>query len=336
MNQLWAVVLAAGEGKRMNSELPKVLHPICGRSMLDYITGSAAELTDNVLIVIGHGASRVREQFKNKYSFVLQEQQLGTGHAVLKTLDNLPPEGTLLILCGDTPLLTSQHLDSLIKEHHDKAVTVATTILPDPSGYGRIIRDDSRRVKCITEDREATQEEKEINEINTGTYCFDLRLLREYLPRLSTDNAQQEYYLTDVVSLLYRDGYKTGTYVIDDYRVGLGINNRVQLAEAAMLMREKINKDLMMQGVTMIDPANTYIEHDVRIGTDTTLLPNTTLEKGTIIGKGCLIGPNSHLNGVKAEDKTVIRQSYLKEITVKAGKTIGPFECRISENSENC
>ncbi|MGM0651425.1 MAG: bifunctional UDP-N-acetylglucosamine diphosphorylase/glucosamine-1-phosphate N-acetyltransferase GlmU [Bacillota bacterium] len=336
MNQLWAVVLAAGEGKRMYSKLPKVLHSICGRSMLDYITGSAAELTDNILIVIGYGASLVREQFKSKYSFILQEQQLGTGHAVLESLAGLPDEGTLLILCGDTPLLTSEHLDSLIKEHHGNAVTVATTILPDPSGYGWIIRDASRRVKCITEDRDASEQEKEINEINTGTYCFDLRLLREYLPRLSTENAQQEYYLTDVVSLLYRDGYKAGSYIIDDYRVGLGINNRVQLAEAAMLMREKINKDLMMQGVTMIDPANTYIEHDVSIGTDTTLLPNTTLEKGTVIGRGCLIGPNSHLSRVKIEDGVVIRQSYLEGVTVEAGKTIGPFECLISVNSENC
>ena len=336
MNQLWAVVLAAGEGKRMHSDLPKVLHHLCGRSMLSYITGSASELTDNVLIVVGHGASQVQELYKNKYSFVFQEQQLGTGHAVLQSLDSLPSEGTLLILCGDTPLLTTEHLKSLLSRHNENAVTVATTNLPDPSGYGRVIRDDSNRVKCIIEDRDASKQEKKISEINTGTYCFDLHLLREYLPRLSTDNAQQEYYLTDVVSLLYRDGYKTGAYVIDENRVGLGINNRAQLAEAAVLMREKINHRLMMQGVTMVDPGSTYIDYDVTIGPDTTLLPNCVIEKGTTVGKGCLIGPNSHLRGVKVEEKAVISQSHLEGVTVKAGERIGPFDCRISENSENC
>ncbi len=333
MNQLWAVVLAAGEGKRMYSELPKVLHRLCGRSMLSYIAGSAAELTENILIVIGHGASQVRAQFQHKYKFVFQEQQLGTGHAVLQCLDSLPSEGTLLILCGDTPLLTKKHLKSLTKQHYNYAVTVATTILPNPSGYGRIIRDENRRVKCIVEDRDASEQEKKIDEINTGTYCFDLRLLREYLPRLSTDNTQQEYYLTDVVSLMYRSGYKTGAYVIDDYRVGLGINNRVQLAEAVRLMREKINNALMMQGVTMVDPDSTFVDHDVTIGPDTTLLPNCTLEKGTDIGRGCLIGPNSHLSGVKVKDRAVIRHSYLEGETVEAGAKIGPFEGRISANS---
>ena len=336
MNQLWAVVLAAGEGKRMHSELPKVLHSLCGRPMLSYITGSASELTDHVLIVVGHGASQVREYYKNKYSFVLQEQQLGTGHAVMQSLDSLPSEGTLLILCGDTPLLTTQHLKSLISQHDKNAVTVATTNLPDPSGYGRIVRDDSNRVKCIVEDRDASNQEKIISEINTGTYCFDLHLLREYLPRLSTDNAQKEYYLTDVVSLLYKNGYKTGAYIIDDYRVGLGINNRAQLADAAMLIREKINHRLMMQGVTMVDPASTYIDYDVTIGPDTTLLPNCVIEKGTVVGEGCLIGANCHLRGVKVEEMAVISQSYLERVTVKARERIGPFECRISENSENC
>jgi len=335
MNQLWAVVLAAGEGKRMHSELPKVLHSLCGRPMLSYITGSVSELTDNVLIVVGHGASQVRELYKNKYNFVFQEQQLGTGHAVLQSLDSLPSEGTLLILCGDTPLLTSQHLKSLISRHNENAVTVATTNLPDPSGYGRVIRDDRNRVKCIVEDRDASKQEKKISEINTGTYCFDLRLLREYLPRLSTDNTQQEYYLTDVVSLLYNDGYKTGVYVIDDNRVGLGINNRAQLAEATMLIREKINYRLMMQGVTMVDPGSTYIDHDVKIGPDTTLLPNCTIEKGTAVGKGSLIGPNSHLIAAKVEERAVIKQSYLEGVTVEAGERVGPFECRISGNSEN-
>ena len=335
MNQLWAVVLAAGEGKRMHSDLPKVLHYLCGRPMLSYIAGSASELTDNVLIVVGHGASQVQELYKSKYSFVFQEQQLGTGHAVLQSLDSLPSEGTLLILCGDTPLLTTQHLKSLINQHKENAVTVATTNLPDPSGYGRVVRDDSSRVKCIVEDRDASKQEKKINEVNTGTYCFDLHLLREYLPRLSTDNAQQEYYLTDVVSLLYRDGYKTGAYVIDDYRVGLGINNRVQLAEAAILMREKINHRLMMQGVTIIDPGSTYIDYDATIGSDTTLLPNCTIEKSTAVGKGCLIGPNSHLISAKVKDSAVIKQSYLEGVIVETGERVGPFECRISENSEN-
>jgi bifunctional UDP-N-acetylglucosamine pyrophosphorylase / glucosamine-1-phosphate N-acetyltransferase len=236
MEQLAAVILAAGEGKRMKSDLPKVLHSLCGKPMLEYIIESAAELTNRVVIVVGYGASLVKETIGSRWQYVLQDKQLGTGHAVMQAVPVLPAEGLLLVLCGDTPLLDVQTLQKLIDTGRTKVVTVATTFVPDPRGYGRIVRDNEGNVKAIVEEKDAGEEEKMIREINSGTYCFDLRYLRHYLPRLSTNNAQGEYYLTDLVAMIAEDGHAVGAYVIDDYRKGLGINDQNQLAEAEHLL----------------------------------------------------------------------------------------------------
>ncbi len=334
MEQLWAVILAAGEGKRMHSKLPKVLHLLCGKTMLEYILESAADLTDNVLIVVGHGASLVKETLKGRWRYVLQEQQLGTGHAVLKTLKDLPDEGFLLVLCGDTPLLTPDHLKRLLEAHGDNAATVATTSLPDPTGYGRIIRSENNMVIKIVEEKDASSEEKEIAEINTGTYCFDIKLLKHYLPLVGSDNAQNEYYLTDVISFMQRDGYRTGLYHLKDYRVGLGINNRVQLAEATQLLQERINRSLMLKGVSMPDPASVYTDADVVIGKDTEILPNCILQKGTIVGSGCRIGPDVHLSNAVIKDQAEIQHSVIFDSTVSRGKKIGPYAQIQKEKAE--
>jgi bifunctional UDP-N-acetylglucosamine pyrophosphorylase / glucosamine-1-phosphate N-acetyltransferase len=236
MKKLSAVILAAGEGKRMQSDLPKVLHPVCGRPMLEYILENAAALTTEIVIVVGHGASMVQETIGNRWQYVLQKEQLGTGHAVMQAIPVLPEEGYLLVLCGDTPLLDTSILQKLVLAGQQAAVAVATTIVPDARGYGRIIRDQKGLIRGIVEEKDASAEEKIVREINSGTYCFDLKYLRHYLPRLSNNNAQKEYYLTDLLAMMRNDGLTVGTFLIEDYRKGLGINDRIQLEEASQLM----------------------------------------------------------------------------------------------------
>ncbi len=327
MKDLWAVVLAAGEGKRMRSRLPKVLHPICGKPMLHYIAESAAALTDNVLIVVGHGASKVMDTFGDKWKYVMQKNQLGTGHAVMEALSELPGDGALLVLCGDTPLMEAGHLQKLVDCLESGAAGVATTVLSNPAGYGRVIRDKQGLVKQVVEDKDASPEEKEIKEVNTGTYCFDIKLLRHYLPLLNTENVQKEYYLPDVLAMIYKDNLTVGAYCIEDCRVGLGINNRAQLAEAAFLMRDRINQDLMHAGVTLIDPGTAYIETEVEIGPDTVIEPNCILEGNTIIGEGCRIGPGAHLVDAKIGDRAIIEHSVVRGSSVGKNSRLGPFVC---------
>ncbi len=325
MEALWAVVLAAGEGKRMRSRLPKVLHQLCGRPIIEYILDSAVELTDRVLVVVGHGALLVRQNLGDRWQYVLQKKQKGTGHAVVQALNELPQTGNLLVLCGDTPLLTADRLRGLIEGRQNYEALVATAMLTDPGGYGRIVRGDGDAVIKIVEDADATPEELQIGEVNTGTYCFSLALLRQYLPMLSTANAQGEYYLTDIFALMNRDGRKAGAYLLDDSRVGLGINSRTQLAEAAAVMRRQINRSLMLQGVTMDDPATTYIDYGVRIGSDTLIKPNTLIEKQSVIGSHCTIGPQAHLRNARVGDGSTIANAVVCDTEISAGTFIHPY-----------
>jgi bifunctional UDP-N-acetylglucosamine pyrophosphorylase / glucosamine-1-phosphate N-acetyltransferase len=321
-----AVVLAAGEGKRMKSALPKVLHPCCGRPLIDYILQSAAALTTDIVIVVGHGASMVKEQLGAQWRYALQEKQLGTGHAVLQALPLLPQEGRLLVLCGDTPLIDEQVLRPLAAADDDQsAATVATTFVPDPQGYGRIIRNSHGLIDQIVEERDATEAQKEICEINSGTYSFDLKQLRHYLPLLSTNNAQQEYYLTDLVAMMRADGLKVKALVIDDYHKGLGINDRIQLAEASALIREAINKQLMKDGVTLEDPLSTWIDSGVEIGPDTVIRPNCVIESGTVIGATCSIGPGVHLKRAVVGNRVSISYSVVEDSVVKDDTKLKPF-----------
>jgi len=325
MEQLRAVILAAGEGKRMHSSLPKVLHRLCGRPMLEYVLESAAALTPDITIVVGRGASLVRQAMGNNWRYVCQGKLLGTGHAVKQAVADLPPSGKVLILCGDTPLLETGCLVKLVRRSKGLAGVVATAELPEPEGYGRIVRDDQGLVERIVEEKDASKQEKEIIEVNTGTYCFDLALLKKFLPLLSRDNAQGEYYLTDVIALLKHDGYRVGVELIEDFRTGLGINNRVQLAEAETLLRGKINRRLMESGVSMLDPSSVYIEGNVKIGRDTTVGPNCLIEKGTIIGEKCRIGPNVHLSEAVIGRRAVIEHAVIIKSTVEDDRQVGPY-----------
>ncbi len=326
MSNTSAVVLAAGEGKRMKSALPKVLHPCCGRPLIDYILQSAAALTTDIVIVVGHGASMVKEQLGDQWRYALQDEQLGTGHAVLQALPLLPQTGRLLVLCGDTPLIDEQILTQLAAAEGDQAAaTVATTSVPDPSGYGRIVRDSEGLIDQIVEERDATEAEKSICEINSGTYSFDLKQLRHYLPLLSNNNDQQEYYLTDLVEMMRADGLKVKALAIDDYRKGLGINDRIQLAEAAALIREAINKKLMQSGVTIEDPSSTWIDSGVEIGPDTVIRPSCLIESGTVIGASCSIGPGVRLKRAVVGKRVSISYSVVDDNVVKDDTKLKPF-----------
>ncbi len=325
MKDLWVVVLAAGEGKRMHSRLPKVLHPICGKPMIHYILKSASALTGDIVIVVGHEAAQVRAACGEDYRYVYQEEQLGTGHALMQAMGELPSEGLLFVLCGDTPLFEAAHLQDLatLCDGHD--ALVATTTLSDPGGYGRVVRDERGRIARIVEERDATGEEKAIREINTGTYCFDIKLLRKYLPRLNSDNAQGEYYLPDVLHMFYRDRYSTGAYVIKDYRVGLGINNRLQLADAAAIIGKRFTDQLMLAGVTIVDPGATYLDLDTKIEAGAVIYPGCYIERGSVIGAGCMIGPNTHLSGAVIEDGATVRHCVVENSVVKSGRQVGPY-----------
>ena len=334
MGELQAVILAAGEGKRMRSALPKVLHPLCGRPLLSYILDSAAAVAKDLVIVIGRGADQVRETIGERWSYAVQEKQLGTGHALMRALPYLPEEGCLLVLCGDTPLLEKGDLERLLRAHGDSAATVMTAVPPDPTGYGRVIRGQDGSVLRIVEEGDASPEERDIGEINSGTYCFDLKLLRKFLPLLSPKNIQQEYYLTDVLPLMREQGYLIGACLNECWPAAQGINDRCQLAEAAAIMRGRINRALMEQGVAMLDPSSTYIDYGVRIEAETVLLPQTLIEGETTIGSGCRIGPGAHLLSAQIGDGVVIRQSVVAESVIESGATVGPFAnirpgCRI-------
>ncbi len=330
MNHLWALVLAAGEGKRMRSRLPKVLHPLCGKIMLEYVLQSAAELTDNILVVVGHGALQVRRAIGDGWNTILQEKRLGTGHAVMQAFEDLPRKGVLLVLCGDVPLLDSSSLQNLLDLFQGHAAVVATTEVPDPFGYGRVIRDKNGLVEKIVEESDTSESEKKISEINTGTYCFNLELLRYYLPKVTTDNNQQEYYLPDVLELMRRDGYTVGAFCLDDYRLGLGINDREQLSAAESILQQKKFRTLMRDGVTIENPGSSRIDIDVQVGSGTVIRPGCLLEKGTVIGSDCYIGPGAHLVAAVIKDRAAVYNSVIENSVIEKEASVGPFEyiCR--------
>lgn len=325
--KLKAIILAAGAGTRMKSKLPKVLHKVCGQTMLGHVIDVASNSNAKECIaVIGHGADKVKESLSPEVKTVLQEEQLGTGHAVMMAYDHIE-EGTVLVLYGDGPLITEDTLNSLMDYHRegDYKATVLTTDLPNPKGYGRIIRDVHGQLDKIVEEKDTTEEEKSIMEINSGIYCFDGKLLKDALPKLKNDNAQKEYYLTDVLSIIRDMGFKVGVYKADEYEDIMAVNSREQLAEVEAIMRKRIAKKHMINGVTIINPEHTYIEKTVIIGADTIIYPGVSLTGNTVIGEDCIIGQNSRIenttigNGVEVQSSTII-ESKIDDYT-----TIGPY-----------
>ncbi|MGI6125713.1 MAG: bifunctional UDP-N-acetylglucosamine diphosphorylase/glucosamine-1-phosphate N-acetyltransferase GlmU [Planifilum sp.] len=329
MKKRYAVILAAGQGTRMKSGKHKVLHPVCGKPIIDHILDALDQIgVDETIVVVGHRAEQVRSHVGERARFVEQKELLGTAHAVMQTASLLEGrDGTTLILYGDHPLYTAATFSRLVERHRDSgaAATLLTAVLSDPTGYGRVIRGEGDEVLRIVEHKDASPEELEVREVFTGTICIDNRRLFEALTRVNNDNTQGEYYLPDVVPILRQQGERIAAEVVDDPEEAMGVNNRVQLAEAEAVMTRRLLREHMLNGVTVIDPANTYIEADVVIGRDTVIYPGSYLKGGTVIGEGCTIGPQADLTDVRVGDGATIRYSVLQECAVEERSQVGPF-----------
>ncbi len=329
MTNRYAVILAAGQGTRMKSKLYKVLHQVCGKPMVEHVVDQISTLNvEKTVTVVGHGAELVKSHLEGKSDFALQAEQLGTAHAVRQSEDVLGNlEGTTLVVCGDTPLIKGETMEALV-EHHERLgakATILTGHTESPDGYGRIIRNDQGLVERIVEHKDATDEERRVKEINTGTYCFDNKALFDALTKVSNDNVQGEYYLPDVIEILKSEGETVSAYQTGDFAETLGVNDRVALAQAEITMQGRINEFHMRNGVTIKDPQNTYIDSDITIGRDTVILPGTVLKGNTVIGEDAVVGPNSEVKDCTIGDRTVLRQSVAHDSFIGADVQIGPF-----------
>lgn len=335
---LSAVVLAAGEGTRMRSATPKVLHPLCGRPMLLHVLDTLVMLPlERIVVVVGHGAEdvtkTVHEQLATEVplEFVEQRVQRGTGDATSVGLtpfaDSVESEDDVIVLPGDTPLLRPETLARLATEHRlaDAAATLLTIELEDPTGYGRVVRDDRGDVARIVEQTDANEAEQEITEVNPSIYCFRRTYLAPALRRLNPENAQGEYYLTDVIEVLRRTGHVVVAVPGDDPTEAMGVNDRAQLAVAERMLRARINERWMREGVTMVDPERTYIDTTVELEPDVRLLPNVLLEGRTVVGSGSVIGPDCRLIDTIVGEDVQITKAVARDSEIGDRATIGPY-----------
>ncbi len=332
MEKIVTVILAAGKGTRMKSDLVKVLHPILGLPMLSYpvdlsLNGIRAERT---IVVVGHQADRIQEQFKDRpVEFVLQAEQLGTGHALLQAIPLIGSfDGTVVILCGDVPLVKAETILSFVDAFRNQGseLSVMTVVVENPFGYGRIVRNPQGWLEKIVEERDAAAEEKRIAEINTGIYCVKAPFLMEGLKEIGQENAQKEYYLTDLVEIARRKGLRCSAYQVIDPIEVMGINTRVDLAVAYDVLRQEKLKSLMLSGVTVIDPRTTHVDQTVEVGKDTVLYPNCFLLGKTRIGQRCIIESNAKISdSVLGNDVKLLPSCVITESTIEDGVTIGPF-----------
>jgi len=320
------VILAAGQGTRMKSKIPKVLHKVLGKPMLEHVMEAAQIVTeDKPIVVIGHMSDMVREHLGDKAEIALQEEQLGTGHAVMMAEHYIEDEDAVLILCGDTPLIKGETLKEMAQlKEKGYAAVVMSAVEDNPTGYGRIIRDELNDFMRIKEEKDASEEEKEIKEINAGMYIIDGKLLKENLSKLSVNNAQREYYLTDVLEHIKAAGHKVGVYQADKMQI-MGVNSRLQLSEAERIMRLDGNKMHMANGVTLIDTNSTYIDKNVKIGRDTIIYPNCHIKGNSVIGEDCIIRENTTIEDSHIEDHVTIKSSTILSSKVGARTTIGPY-----------
>lgn len=343
MESITALVLAAGEGKRMKSGYSKLVHKACGKAMIEWVCGAAenAGVSETVAIV-GHKAEQVMECMGDRVKYVMQEKQLGTGHAVMQAEEYIRnTSGYVLVLYGDTPLVTSETIAETIKFHKESGskATVITAELPDPTGYGRILRDEKGCIARIVEHRDATEQERAVGEINSGMYLFSAKELLGALKEITNDNDQGEYYLTDTISILIRKGYKVSAYKISDADEVMGVNDRVQLHQASEVLRKRINRKLMLAGVTIIDSASTFIDSEVTVGMDTVIYPGTIIEGSSVIGENCTIGPNSRVVASTIGNNVKFNNSIILESAIEDDAQIGPFayirpESRICEKAK--
>ncbi len=344
MSSILSVILAAGQGTRMKSDKIKVLHHVGGKPMVQHVVDSITDFSSNIVLVIGHQSEDVNDSLDNKeLKYVVQNEQLGTGHAVMQAREQIANHnGPVLVLYGDTPLLREDTLKRFVKIHQKEkaACTVLTALIDNPTGYGRIVKDQEGNITKIVEEKDASLEEKSITEINSGVYCFDSKLLLEALDNIHNNNVQGEYYLTDTISYLSALGETVVPMNITDNSEIIGINDRVNLAKAEKVFRNRINIKHMENGVTIIDPDTTYIDSQVIIGQDTIIYPFTYLEGNTIIGEHCVIAPHSRIidgelgNYVNIKDHCVVMGSKVGNET-----NIGPYAyirpgCNVMEKAK--
>ena len=336
-SSLASVVLAAGEGKRMRSTRPKPLHLLCGRAMLLHILDRVAELgAERAVVVVGHGAERVTKKLIDDgppglpIEFVEQVEQLGTGDAVsvaLTAFADDDEDADLLVLPGDMPLIRSETLQRVIDHHRETgaAATLLSARVPDPTGYGRVVRGRDDRVVAIVEEADATAEQRAVDEVNTSCYCFKRSLVAPALRRVTADNAQGEYYLTDVIAVLAEAGHRVESVVGRDPAEMMGINDRVQLAAAEAELRKRTNESWLERGVTMLDPGHTYVDATVRLGQDVTLFPGTVLQGHVTIGDSSEIGPETRLIDVTVGENCIVRSTFAIDTEIGNGAVVGPF-----------
>ncbi|MGM0495850.1 MAG: bifunctional UDP-N-acetylglucosamine diphosphorylase/glucosamine-1-phosphate N-acetyltransferase GlmU [Bacillota bacterium] len=324
----YAIILAAGKGTRMKTELPKCAYPLLKKPMIAYIVENLYKSTviDELITVVGHKKQVIKDILNSRVSYAYQEEQLGTGHAVMMCKDQVTEPGYTIILPGDMPLID----ELVIKEaivYHEKAkndLTVVSTNLSDPSGYGRIIKKNNQ-LEAIIEEKDATDKQKEINEVNTGIYIVDNKLLFSSLDKISNDNAQNEYYLTDIVKILKKDNYKISTYLLKKSFKAMGINDLYALSQAESILRHEINKKFMRSGVAMINPDTITIGDNVLIEENVTVSPNTYITGNSVIKKNAKVGPSTEIHNSKIGENVTVKHSLIYNSEVKANSTVGPF-----------
>jgi len=329
MEKTAAVILAAGQGTRMQSKLPKVLHPLGGMPLIQHILITLKELEpEQIIIVVGYGHQKVMDTLGSSYIYALQEEQLGTAHALKQAQGFLKSDiENILVLCGDTPLITSATLKKLIAEHQSQnaAATVLTAYIDDPLHYGRILRDAQGRLHKIVEAKDATAQEKAVKEINTGIYCFKRRLLEQVLDKIKQNNAQKEYYLTDAVAIFKEDGYNVFALAAENEKEVLGINTRSELAQAEKTLRAQINQSWLEKGVTLIDPELTFIDRRAVLERDVIVQPFSFIYGPSVIEEDCEIGPFVSLYNTKVGQGTKIRNAVIEDSFIGRECKIGPF-----------
>ncbi|MDI6786057.1 MAG: sugar phosphate nucleotidyltransferase [bacterium] len=326
-----AVILAAGEGTRMKSSAPKVLHKLCGTPIINYSLNTTSKLSfiKETLVILGHKAEEVKKTLPSNVKTILQREQLGTGHALMQIKNALGDfKGNILVLCADAPLLTVETLEKLYQTHkkQNASATILTSVINNPKGYGRVTRNNEGMVVKIVEELDATPSEKNINEINTSIYCFKWEDLHQALNNLKLNQEKGEYYLTDCIENFIKDQLVVASLKTEDPNEALGINNRIHLSKAENRIREQILNNLMLQGVTILDPNSTFVDQEVKIEQDTIIYPYTSIMGNTVIESKCVIGPFSCIINSEIENECTVFSSFIVNSHIERNSSIGPYD----------
>lgn len=329
MEDVAAIILAAGKSKRMKTRIPKVLHQAAGKPVIDYVVEAVEALGINkIYMVVGFEMDQVKEHLGRRVTFVEQRELLGTGHAVQQVMPHLHGfSGDILVVCGDMPLVSAEILGEFLKSHRQRKVPLSllTSLVPWESDFGRIVRRQNGDIERIVEYRDATAEEKSIKEVNLSIYVFTAAHLNDVLPRIGLPNVQKELYLTDTVYLTQKDGLSVNAHVCSDPEASRGINSRVDLSVISSVMRQRTIENLMLAGVTFLDPGSCHIDSTVSIGMDTIIYPFTIIEKNTVIGEDCHIGPFTRISGAKIASRVTVHNSVVLASTIGEETQVGPF-----------